>query len=152
MNLKRSIYLVSLAKKVILSTFFLILQAITHKKEDKTTEVAWCIFETHRNKSYSPNSWILLMSSKAQLNTLIALDQFCNVHILEHLFSTGLSKELWIQEKLFQLIQRVFDEAPRWICCVTAVKSRSITSYNSIRYFRKLFLAGFRSLITELLL
>ena len=49
---------------------------------------------------YSPNDWTRMISSKTQLNTLIALDQFWNVHsnnILRHLFSMDLTKmnEFW---------------------------------------------------------
>lgn len=73
-------------ESVILSAFSMILEwtngNYTKKaQKNKPTEAVWCIFETHRNKSYSPNSWILLMSSKTQLNTLIALDQFWNLHM-----------------------------------------------------------------------
>lgn len=66
-----------------------------HRK--KTTGEAWYMCQTHRNESNSLNDRIFMMISKTQLITLIALDQFWNVHsnkVLRHDFSMDLTKRL----------------------------------------------------------
>lgn len=120
----------------------LILQWTLGNYTEKTTREACYICQTHKNERNSPNDWILVINSEIQLNTLIALEQFWNVHsnnILRHLFCVDLTKRPWIQEKLFKEIHWVFDEAPRSFCCVGIFKSHSFRSYNNIRQFRKQF-------------
>lgn len=60
-----------------------------------TMREAWYIRQTHWNETNSPSDWILTMSSKRQLNTPTALDQFWNANsnnTVRHLFSIDIAE------------------------------------------------------------